>query len=94
MNRPDALSCWQHAHALFPLNEVVLNELGNVYGRAGRYEQAAESYRQGAEQGSLLAELNLAHMLELQGFWLESKQGYQDALEKGRCGCGRVGVGR
>ena len=49
------------------------NELGNLHGRAGRYELAAESYRRAVGLGSLLAELNLAHMLELQGFYLESR---------------------
>lgn len=49
------------------------NELGNLHGRAGRYELAAESYRRAVDLGSLLAELNLAHMLELQGFYLESR---------------------
>ena len=52
----------------------------------GHYEQAAESYSQAAQLGSLLAELNLAHMLELQGFYMESRQGYQEALTKAEVG--------
>jgi hypothetical protein len=32
--------------------------------------------------GSLIAELNAAHMLELQGFVFESREGYRVALGK------------
>ena len=74
--------CWLQAIGLFPNEHVPHNELGNIYGRAGHYEQAADSYSQAAQLGSLLAELNLAHMLELQGFYMESRQGYQEALTK------------
>ena len=78
----EATVCWLQAIGLFPNEHVPHNELGNIYGRAGHYEQAADSYSQAAQLGSLLAELNLAHMLELQGFYMESRQGYQEALTK------------
>ena len=38
LGRPgEALACWEDGTGLFPLSDVIHNELGNLYGQAGMY---------------------------------------------------------
>ena len=49
----------------------------------GEYEQALICYRTASQLGqNLLPELNAAHILEQQGYFLESKQMYLDCLDR------------
>ncbi len=78
----DALACWTKGAALFPTHPAILNELGTALGQAGDYPAALAAFTRAAAHGSSLAELNQAHILELEGYASESRARYEDALQR------------
>jgi len=76
-----AISCWEDGLALFPDSDLMHNELGNLYSQIGEYDVSLQLYRKAASLGSFVAELNTAHILELQGFYLEARASFAASLE-------------
>lgn len=50
--------------------------------QSGDYEKALDYYRDAIARGSFIAELNAAHILELEGYSDESRAGYERALSR------------
>jgi tetratricopeptide (TPR) repeat protein len=76
----DAVACWKRGINLYPNNQFVYNELGNLLGQNGQYDDAYELYRVAISKGSVVAELNAAHMLELLGYHIEAVAAYDEAM--------------
>jgi tetratricopeptide (TPR) repeat protein len=75
-----AAECWKKCLNAYPENQYVYNELGNLLGQNGQYEDAYELYRLAISKGSIVAELNSAHMLEQLGYFAEAVAAYDDAI--------------
>lgn len=54
--------------------------VGTILGQQGEYQAALHRYTQAVDVGSFVAELNKAHILELEGYEEESRARYDDAL--------------
>lgn len=78
----ESKECWEHAIVMFPDNDAVYNELGNVHARNGDYETAFDLYQRAVSLGSIVAELNAANMQELCGYIEESRLTLQNALHR------------
>jgi Tfp pilus assembly protein PilF len=55
-----AKECWLDGLSLFPGNDLMYNELGNLYGQGGEYDEALDLYRQAAGLGSLINMLDFS----------------------------------
>ena len=64
-----ATECWLQGIHLFPSCHIMYNELGTILGQQGEYQSALQRFTQAVELGSFVAELNKAHILELEGWW-------------------------
>lgn len=81
-----AMVCWRTGTQHYPTNHIFFNELGNVFSQSGLYETALPLYQTSAALGSYVADLNAAHMLELQGFATESRATFEGCLARAELG--------
>ena len=76
-----SLLCWEDGQRMFPQNNIIHNELGNLYTQFGNYEAALQCYITASQLGSSIAVVNAAHILELQGYLYESKLMFENAIQ-------------
>jgi len=76
-----SLLCWEEGQRMFPQNNIIHNELGNLYTQFGNYEAALQCYITASQLGSSIAVVNAAHILELQGYLYESKLMFENAIQ-------------
>eukprot|EP01041_Mallomonas_annulata_P011823 gene11823-24788_t len=78
----DAVKCWAEAAAMFPNNALIYNELGNLQAKVGAHDAAVELYSRASSLGLAIAQYNLANVVEMQGFFAESKVLFEAALAR------------
>ena len=77
----ELLDCWQRAAELFPLSDVLHNELGNALLQVGEWERALRAYERALQLGSPVAQINRGHVLELLGEPEASRQAFSAAAD-------------
>mmetsp|Transcript_6585 Transcript_6585/g.14267 ORF Transcript_6585/g.14267 Transcript_6585/m.14267 type:complete len:219 (+) Transcript_6585:3-659(+) len=82
MQLTQASVCWALGLKRHPLSMVLRIELGNVLSQLGRFHAALQHYQVAREQGSYLALLNVAHILEIQGLVNQSRAAFSEALQR------------